>query len=101
MLSLSVIVSVFLSISNAKVDFDLPFIEISFSPSDVLMVTNDENYSIIDIFNNAHQAEVETGIKSIWPCVKKKKGYKTAGGFRWMYRKDYNELKKQLENELS
>lgn len=71
------------------------------SLSDVLMVTNDENYSIIDIFNNAHQAEVETGIKSIWPCVKKKKGYKTAGGFRWMYRKDYNELKKQLENELS
>lgn len=71
------------------------------SLSDVLMVTNDENYSIIDTFDNAHQAEVETGIKSIWPCVKKKKGYKTAGGFRWMYRKDYNELKKQLENELS
>lgn len=71
------------------------------SLSDVLMVTNDENYSIIDTFDNAHQAEVETGIKSIWSCVKKKKGYKTAGGFRWMYRKDYNELKKQLENELS
>lgn len=71
------------------------------SLSDVLMVTNDESYNIIDTFDNAHQAEVETGIKSIWPCVKKKKGYKTAGGFRWMYRKDYNELKKQLENELS
>ena len=71
------------------------------SLSDVLMVTNDDSYNIIDTFDNAHQAEVETGIKSIWPCVKKKKGYKTAGGFRWMYRKDYNELKKQLENELS
>ena len=71
------------------------------SLSDVLMVTNDESYNIIDTFDNAHQAEVETGIKSIWPCVKKKKGYKTAGGFRWMYRKDYDELKKQLENELS
>ena len=71
------------------------------SLSDVLMVTNDESYNIIDTFDNAHQAEVETGIKNIWPCVKKKKGYKTAGGFRWMYRKDYNELKKQLENELS
>lgn len=71
------------------------------SLSDVLMVTNDESHNIIDTFDNAHQAEVETGIKSIWPCVKKKKGYKTAGGFRWMYRKDYNELKKQLENELS
>lgn len=71
------------------------------SLSDVLMVANDESYNIIDTFDNAHQAEVETGIKSIWPCVKKKKGYKTAGGFRWMYRKDYNELKKQLENELS
>ena len=71
------------------------------SLSDVLMVTNDESYNIIDTFDNAHQAEVETGIKSIWPCVKKKKGSKTAGGFRWMYRKDYNELKKQLENELS
>lgn len=71
------------------------------SLSDVLMVTNDESYNIIDTFDNAHQAEVETGIKSIWPCVKKKKGYKTAGGFRWMFRKDYNELKKQLENELS
>lgn len=71
------------------------------SLSDVLMVTNDESYNIIDTFDNAHQAEVETGIKSIWPCVKKKKGYKTAGGFRWMYRKDYNELKKQLKNELS
>ena len=70
------------------------------SPSDVLMVTNDESYNIIDTFDNAHQAEVETGIKSIWPCVKKKKGFKTAGGFRWMYRKDYDELKKQLENEL-
>ena len=70
------------------------------SLSDVLMVTNDESYNIIDTFDNAHQAEVETGIKSIWPCVKKKKGYKTAGGFRWMYRKAYNELKKQLENEL-
>lgn len=68
---------------------------------DVLMVTNDENYSIIDTFDNVHQAEVETGIKNIWPCVKKKKGSKTAGGFRWMYRKDYDELKKQLENELS
>ncbi len=68
---------------------------------DVLMVTNDENYNIIDIFDNVHQAEVETGIKNIWPCVKKKKGSKTAGGFRWMYRKDYDELKKQLENELS
>lgn len=71
------------------------------SLSDVLMVTNDESYNIIGTFDNAHQAEVETGIKSIWPCIKKKKGYKTAGGFRWMYRKDYNELKKQLENELS
>lgn len=71
------------------------------SLSDVLMITNDESYNIIDTFDNAHQAEVETGIKSIWPCVKKKKGYKTAGGFRWMYRKDYDELKKQLENELS
>lgn len=71
------------------------------SLSDVLMVTNDESYNIIDTFDNAHQAEVETGIKSIWPCVKKKKGYKTAGGFRWMYRKDYDKLKKQLENELS
>ena len=71
------------------------------SLSDVLMVTNDESYNIIDTFDNAHQAEVETGIKNIWPCVKKKKGSKTAGGFRWMYRKDYNELKKQLENELS
>ena len=71
------------------------------SLSDVLMITNDDSYNIIGTFDNAHQAEVETGIKSIWPCVKKKKGYKTAGGFRWMYRKDYNELKKQLENELS
>lgn len=70
------------------------------SLSDVLMVTNDDSYNIIDTFDNAHQAEVETGIKGIWPCVKKKKGYKTAGGFRWMYRKDYDELKKQLENEL-
>lgn len=68
---------------------------------DVLMVTNDETYNVIDTFDNVHQAEVETGIKNIWPCVKKKKGSKTAGGFRWMYRKDYNELKKQLENELS
>ena len=66
------------------------------SLSDVLMVTNDDSYNIIDTFDNAHQAEVETGIKSIWPCVKKKKGYKTAGGFRWMYRKDYNELKKAI-----
>lgn len=66
------------------------------SLSDVLMVTNDESYNIIDTFDNAHQAEIETGIKSIWPCVKKKKGYKTAGGFRWMYRKDYNELKKAI-----
>ena len=69
--------------------------------SDVLMITNDDSYNIIDTFDNAHQAEVETGIKSIWPCIKKKKGYKTAGGFRWMYKKDYDELKKQLENELS
>lgn len=70
------------------------------SLSDVLMVTNDENYNVLDTFDNVHQAEVETGIKNIWPCVKKKKGSKTAGGFRWMYRKDYDELKKQLDNEL-
>ncbi len=40
-------------------------------------------------------------IHPVWMDAKKKKGYKTAGGFRWMYRKDYDELKKQLENELS
>ena len=68
---------------------------------DVLMVTNDENYNIMDTFDNVHQAEIETTFTNIWPCVKKKKGHKTAGGFRWMYRKDYDELKKQLENELS
>jgi hypothetical protein len=70
------------------------------SLSDVLMITNDENNKIVDSFDNVHQAEVETGIKNIWPCVKKKKGSKTSGGFKWMYRKDYNELMKKLENEL-
>lgn len=70
------------------------------SDNDVLMVSNDDNYNILGTFKNVHQAELETTFKNIWPCVKKKNGYKTSGGFRWMYRKDYTKLIKRLEDEL-
>lgn len=73
----------------------------SYSDNDVLMLSNDDKLTVLGEFNSIHQAEIETTFTNIWPCVKKKKGHKTAGGFRWMYRKDYDELKKQLENELS
>lgn len=71
----------------------------SYNDNDVLMLSDDDKLTVLGEFNSVYQAEIETAFANIWRCVKKK-GHKTTGGFRWMYRKDYYELKKQLENEL-
>lgn len=68
--------------------------------NDVLMLQNDDSFTILCEFKSIRQAENETTFTNIGPCVRQKKGHNTAGGFRWMYRKDYNELMKKLENEL-
>lgn len=56
------------------------------------IVQLDKNGSVIKKWSSAHQASNELGIYStnITQCCKGK--YKSAGGFKWMYAKDYKPI---------
>lgn len=61
------------------------------SDKDILMIDKDY-FEIKRVFLNANEAKRKTGISNIWLCLKHVNGHKTAGGYRWMYRKEYNDL---------
>lgn len=58
----------------------------------VQLTKNDE---FIAYFWGARQVEKELGILAcnVTKCCKKTKGHKSAGGFHWMYREEYEKLR--------
>lgn len=57
------------------------------------------NRDYIAEYISATEAQRITGINqsSIIMCCKHQKGRKTSGGFKWMFKEEYNELNKKLE----
>lgn len=67
-------------------DMDIP---------DTTIVKLDKNLDYIEEYDSAYKASIKTGIckKSILSAINNKKGYKTAGGFIWMKKDDYDMYK--------
>lgn len=61
------------------------------------------NGEFIKEYWGAKQAEQETGIhrSNITACCKNKPNFKTAGGFKWMYKEEYDKLTIQNDYEVS
>lgn len=58
----------------------------------VVQLTKDDEF--IAYFWGARQVEQELGIKAcnVTKCCRKIKGHKSAGGFNWMYREEYDKI---------
>lgn len=52
-----------------------------------------KNNEFIKEWNGIAETERELNINNIGFCCQQRKGYKTAGGFKWMYKEDYEAIK--------
>lgn len=68
---------------------DFCMVNVKKSTREILMISKDGN--IVNTFTSINQAQLKTGIYNIWPCVNHIGKHKTAGGYYWKFKDEYED----------